>query len=244
MTDKVIGKNETAAYVAALGIKRKIRLVQLHHTYSPSSASFNGENHLALQASMRNYHIKTNGWADIGQHFTVFPDGKVVTGRSIEKDPAGIYGANGGAICIECVGNFDEEEMPAAQKENIITITEALCEKFSLKPESDVKYHCWYTAKGKYLGDYIKGKSAKTCPGAHFFGGNTRAAFEKNLLPKIQKEEKQMLESGNDIVWELMNGKYKIEITEVQKAVNALDGAKTDERYSSLYWILYKLVNG
>lgn len=52
------------------------------------------------------------------------------------------------------------------------------------------------------------------------------------------------LETGNDIVWELMNGKHKIEISEVSKAVNALDKAKNNPEFNSLYWILYKVVNG
>ena len=49
--------------------------------------------------------------------------------------------------------------------------------------------------------------------------------------------------AGNDIVWELMNGKHKIEITEVQRAIKAIDDAKKNAKFSSLYWILYKLVN-
>ena len=61
--------------------------------------------------------------------------------------------------------------------------------------------------------------------------------------PVYSKENKK-LESGNDIVWELMNGKHKIEITEVKRAIRAIDEAKADTRYASLYWILYKLVNG
>lgn len=56
-------------------------------------------------------------------------------------------------------------------------------------------------------------------------------------------EEKKMLETGNDIVWELMNGKYKVQISEVDRAVKALDKAKTNSEFTSLYWILYKLVN-
>lgn len=55
---------------------------------------------------------------------------------------------------------------------------------------------------------------------------------------------KAMLESGNDIIWELMNGQYKVEITDVPRAVKSLDKAKYNADFSPLYWILYKLVNG
>ena len=57
----------------------------------------------------------------------------------------------------------------------------------------------------------------------------------------ITKKEVKKLESANDIIWELMNGKLKVQISEVDKAVKALDEAKKEN--SSLYWILYKLVN-
>ena len=54
-----------------------------------------------------------------------------------------------------------------------------------------------------------------------------------------------LLESGNDIVWELMNSpKYKVEITEAQRAIRAIDKAKDSSEFMSLYWILYKIVNG
>ena len=43
------------------------------------------------------------------------------------------------------------------------------------------------------------------------------------------KEEKKMMETGNDIVWELMY-KYKIKIDEVDRAVKALDTAKTNQQ--------------
>lgn len=63
-----------------------------------------------------------------------------------------------------------------------------------------------------------------------------------DFLNKLSAPKKK-IETGNDIVWELMNGKYKIEINEVAKAIKALDNAKTSAEFNSLYWILYKLVN-
>ena len=76
-------------------------------------------------------------------------------------------------------------------------------------------------------------------------GYNRRNWVKHGKLPYItyESEEKKMLESGNDIIWELMNGKHKIKISEVDRAVKALDMAKKSAEFSSLYWILYKLVN-
>ena len=185
---KLFTKDEFKEYIQNLKVTRKITTVQLHHTYMPDYSSFNGSNHTGLQTNMKKYHMNTNGWSDIGQNFTIFPDGKIMTGRDINTAPAGIYGANAKGICIECLGNFDKEEMTAAQKDAVISAVSTLLERFSLDAQSGVTYHAWWTADGKYLGDYIKGKSAKTCPGTKFFGGNTRKAFETNLLPKLKEE--------------------------------------------------------
>lgn len=55
-------------------------------------------------------------------------------------------------------------------------------------------------------------------------------------------EPKKELITANDIIWELMNGKHKVEILDAKRAVEQLEEAKKQE--SSLYWILRKLVNG
>ncbi len=179
--------DEIQTYLDANQPGREIKLVQLHHTWSPEYRHFDGKNHFTRQVSMRESHL-ARGFADIAQHFTVFPDGLIVTGRSLAQNPAGIKGANSGAICIENFGNFDKghDKMTAEQADAIITLTAMLCKVFGLEPETAITYHAWWTAKGQALGDYHPSKSAKTCPGTAFFGGNTRDAFLKNLLPRIK----------------------------------------------------------
>lgn len=49
--------------------------------------------------------------------------------------------------------------------------------------------------------------------------------------------------TGAEIVQELIKT-HKVEINEVNKAVKAIDSAKGNSTFNSLYWILYKLVNG
>ena len=190
--------DEAESFLVGHMPKRKIRLVQLHHTWSPEYKHFDGRNHFTRQAAMRQSHL-ARGFSDIAQHFTVFPDGLIVTGRSLAQNPAGIKGANSGAVCIENFGNFDAgyDKMTAEQADAIITLTAMLCKVFGLEPEMAITYHAWWTAKGQALGDYHPAKSAKTCPGTAFFGGNTRDAFLKNLLPRIKaamqtKEETEM----------------------------------------------------
>ncbi|MEJ6979796.1 hypothetical protein WG906_05005 [Pedobacter sp. P351] len=71
---------------------------------------------------MRNTHINERDWKDIGHHITTFPSGKIVLWRPLNSIPAGIYGANTGAVCIEHFGNFDEggDEMTRAHRKSIV----------------------------------------------------------------------------------------------------------------------------
>ena len=67
--------DEFENWILELKIARTILTVQQHHTWRPSYSTFNGDNHFALQANMRNHHVHNNGWSDIGQHISIFPDG-------------------------------------------------------------------------------------------------------------------------------------------------------------------------
>lgn len=170
--------------------------IQIHHTSAPSYANFykaNGthEDELTRQNNMKSFHVNTNGWDDIAQHFTIFPNGKIVTGRSLANTTAiGIRGWNYNKICIEIYGNFDhgQDVMTNEQKQAVIAVYGELCKKFNITPSiSTIRCHAWFTAGGTYLGDYVAGRSAKTCPGTNFMGfGNSKAAIEKYFIPLVK----------------------------------------------------------
>lgn len=243
MSFKKFDVNGFKNYMKDLKVERKIERIQLHHTYKPSYKNFKGNNHEALQKGMRDDHVNNRDWADIGQHLTIFPDGVIMTGRRFDAMPAGIFGANAGAICIECLGNFDKggDVMTEAQKTAIVAAVKILLDKFKLKAEDDVTYHAWWTSSGSDLGDYVKGKSAKTCPGTNFFGGNTLTAYENNLMPLIKnygKEEKAVelkeVTEINDIVWELTNAGI---------ITNGKLWLKKCEEDINVYWLCRKMAN-
>lgn len=187
---KIDTPDEFESWLKSQKVARKIKLIQIHHTATRLS-TFKNSNHFTLQQSMKNFHVRNNGFADIAQQFTIFPDGTIVTGRSLNTNPAGITGANTGAICIENYGWFDKnyDIMPQIQKDAIIKYIAILCKHFKLTPSSNtIVYHCWYNSKGKKLNDYVAGKSCKTCPGTNFFGGNTFSAYITNFLPLVKQE--------------------------------------------------------
>lgn len=175
-------------WISTQKVARTIRYIQQHHTWSPTYSSFKTNNHFEIQQGMKNYHVGTNGWMDIGQHFTTFPDGTILTGRSLEQSPACITGFNSGAICIENLGNFDlgKDQMTAAHKDTIVRLTAALCKKFGIAISSDqIVYHHWFNLS---TGERNNGtKNNKTCPGTNFFGGNKVADCDLNFLPLVKQ---------------------------------------------------------
>lgn len=180
--------NEFKDWLNNLKLGRTVIKIQQHHSYSPSYIHFTGNNHFELQRGMKNYHVTHNGWADIGQHFTIFPDGSIVTGRSLEKIPACITGQNANSICIENLGNFDinGDPMTQIQKDAIIAVTATLCRRFSLPVNSNtIVYHHWYNLN---TGERNNGtKNNKSCPGTNFFGGNKVLDCEQHFLPFISE---------------------------------------------------------
>lgn len=179
---------EFEKYISDLKIARTILFIQQHHTYIPSYVHFKGNNHFEMQKGMKNTHINQNGWADIGQHFSIFPDGSILTGRSLEKSPACIYANNANSVCIENIGNFDSnyDQMTPEQKEAIVQVTAALCSKFHFVPDvQNIVYHHWFHLSTGKRNNGSGGN--KSCPGTAFFGGNKVEDCEKKFIPLVKK---------------------------------------------------------
>jgi hypothetical protein len=180
--------SEFDSWLKGLQLKRKITLIQNHHTWLPNYATFDKiGDHFKMLASMEKSHLE-RGFSEIAQNLTTFPDGTIAVCRSFETIPAGIKGANQFGICMEHVGNFDAggDTMRAAHRTSIIKVNTLLCKKFGLTPSTDtVVYHHWYDlTTGKRVPD--GSPNTKTCPGTNFFGGNTTASCKTNFIPLLK----------------------------------------------------------
>jgi len=184
---KLLQPEELEEYLKNLRVRRSIKTIQNHHTYLPDYERFYESGAKVLVKNMKRYHKKHRGFSDIAQHFTTFPDGTIYTGRSMNKNPAGIKGANSGSICMEHVGNFDagNDKMTTEQKSTIILLNGLLCKKFALPVNTKtIIYHHWYD---RDTGKRTNGKGyTKTCPGTTFFGGNKVADCKANLIPMVK----------------------------------------------------------
>lgn len=152
----------------------------MHHTWAPNHSHFTGSNHRAMQDSMKDYQVKTNGWSDIAQHLTIYPDGKVMTGRNINRAPASATNYNGSdpkhPFMFEMIGNFDKghDTLQGKQLESVLEI----CRHFG-----NIVFHreC-----------LINGKEPKSCPGT----GIDKELFVKmvNQPQEQKKEDKEEIE--------------------------------------------------
>jgi hypothetical protein len=197
----IYSPQEFQEYVMDTQFLRAITRIQNHHTWQPDYRSLTptcGEMY-ALEA-MRTFHIQVRGWSDIAQNITTFPSGNIGLCRPIDITPAGIFGANQGAICIENLGNFDagHDVMTRQHQDSITFLNALLCVKFNLNPvKEQVVYHHWFDKTGqRFSDDKINnnqvGDEQKTCPGTAFFGTNTITSAEANFYPVIQNKIAQL----------------------------------------------------
>ena len=200
--------SEIGPWLKKQNITRTISRLQVHHMDLPNYSTWEktdkkvfDEPHFGRTESLNSYGKSKWGYSDghgkyIAQHFNVFPDGKITTGRHLNSTPIGIRGWNTNAICIEIYGDFDKgkDVMTAAQKKAVIALYGELCKRFKIKPStSTIRPHCWFTARGTYLGKYDSSRSAKTCPGTNFMGYGCSttgfAKFIKEVKAYIDGEE-------------------------------------------------------
>lgn len=179
-------------------IKRKISLIQQHHTWVPDYSRFNHSNHFGLLTGMENFHKNTMGWKHIAQNITTFPDGKVAVSRPLYIAPEGTIGsqANSVGIAIEHIGNFDigHDVMTKEQSDTIIYVNAVLSLKFGLTPSIDsITYHHWWDLRnGERVLDKGPDYNVKTCPGTGFFGGNSTTSAQKYFYPLITRKMQEL----------------------------------------------------
>ncbi|MCY7302305.1 MAG: N-acetylmuramoyl-L-alanine amidase [Thermoleophilia bacterium] len=98
-----------------------VRFAIVHHTagpndYSPSQAA-------AIMRGIQTYHVKSNGWNDIGYNFLVDRYGTIYEGRygGIDRNVIGAHarGFNTGAVGVAVIGTFGTTAVPDAASRSL-----------------------------------------------------------------------------------------------------------------------------
>ena len=102
-------------------VRAGIRFASVHHTagtndYSPAQAA-------AIMRGIQIYHVKSNGWNDIGYNFLVDRYGTVYEGRygGIDRNVVGAHarGFNTGSVGVAVIGTFADAAIPAAAEASL-----------------------------------------------------------------------------------------------------------------------------
>jgi sugar phosphate isomerase/epimerase len=101
----------------------------IHHTAFPSIKEYRGfETIRKIQAE----HIK-RGFSDIGYHFLIEPEGKIIVGRNIYFEGAHTKSKNKKSVGIALIGNFEEEKPTKKQINSLKKLIFILKRFFNIK---------------------------------------------------------------------------------------------------------------
>jgi N-acetylmuramoyl-L-alanine amidase len=140
---------------------REIKSVVLHCTATP-------KDRVLTVKEIRNWHVKGNGWDDIGYHFIIHQDGTVERARHIDKVGAHTWGNNYGSIGVAYCGGVEKKVKKSMDKDKPKSKT-ILKSKDTMTKEQEVAFRdlvkfleiCFGELKVRGHNDY---NQAKDCP--------------------------------------------------------------------------------
>ncbi|NJP25067.1 N-acetylmuramoyl-L-alanine amidase [Microbispora sp. SCL1-1] len=125
------------------------RLV-VHHTATANTDATDLDAAFRLSRTIQRYHMKHNGWEDIGEQFTVSRGGYIMEGRnrSLPAVEAGkhVMGAqaadhNDHTLGIETEGTYTSTLPPARQLSALTALLAWLCDVYELDPHEAIIGH-------------------------------------------------------------------------------------------------------
>lgn len=169
----VLTTEELITYMEEFNWRRIPAEMHTHHTWRPDHSNFHGKDYVEIMQGMERSH-KQRGFDEIGQHLTLFPDGKWGLCRDFNRDPASITGRNQLGFATEMIGNFDigHNILKGAQLESMLTMYAYMIHRFMRdNVQKAVVFHNQY--------------AKKTCPGT----GIKRSDFVKQVEAKMKGDD-------------------------------------------------------
>ena len=150
-----------------IGRTGTVDTIIVHHT-AGSAARYKGAR---TMQGIQNFHQNTRGWADIGYHYVIGPDGKIFRGRP--EETLGAHAPpNRGRIGISVIGNYENETLSPQAKEAMNQLVAHLCGKHGL-------------SSGNILEHGQVGNTA--CPGRDV----------KNYMPELKSHADRATQAGS-----------------------------------------------
>jgi N-acetylmuramoyl-L-alanine amidase len=128
----------------------KVQKLIIHHSLTKDGQTVDWD-------AIRRYHVRENGWTDIGYHWGIeYVNGSIIIqkGRAENIPGAHTIGMNQKSLGICVVGNYDLAPPPEEVLDKLAELCAKKCQQYNLMA-ADVETHHKYA-------DY------KTCPGSKF----------------------------------------------------------------------------
>jgi hypothetical protein len=123
-------------------VAKTLKLAIVHHTVSLNN--YTRAESAAIVRGIELYHVKGNGWNDIGYNFLVDRYGTVYEGRGggITKNVIGAHteGFNTGSVGVSLIGNFENAAPPAAMQDALVKLLAWRLDVAHIDPLSTVAY--------------------------------------------------------------------------------------------------------
>ncbi|MEV5750996.1 peptidoglycan recognition family protein [Actinoallomurus sp. NPDC052308] len=122
----------------------------VHHTASPNASDLSRSHAFELSRQIQRYHMKSQGWDDIGEQLTISRGGHVMEGRagSLPTIQQGrlVVGAqslhhNDHTIGIENEGTYEKEDVPGRLWDALVGVCFWLCTAYRLDPSVAIIGH-------------------------------------------------------------------------------------------------------
>ncbi len=98
----------------------KVTHLIVHHSASANTSNDWG----AVVLSFWNFHVNTNGWADIGYNWLVAPNGVLYEGRGGGENATGAHfcGKNGGTMGVCMIGTYTNTQVSADARKTLVEV--------------------------------------------------------------------------------------------------------------------------
>lgn len=154
----------------------------VHHTFSPSGA-INGDWAAAVR-SIWNFHVFSNGWADIGYNYVIDQTGVIYEGRAGGDNVIGAHfsGTNSGTMGVVVIGDFTSSTPPPAALNSLKKLLAWKADQRGIDPAGQSRH----AASGLTINNisgHRDGSGATECPGNAFYP----------MLPGIRTDVKTLL---------------------------------------------------
>ena len=113
----------SAAFASGEKRSMQVELIAIHHTAGNPHGSVN---------DICRIHFGQNKWNGVGYHFYIVPDGTVYQLRPLDERVPHAYGCNDNAIAVCLSGNFNDYEVPPAQRDSALQLVRWLMGKYGI----------------------------------------------------------------------------------------------------------------